>query len=175
MEVDLQSLFGLYVTWCAQLYSLAETPQFPPPRTWTRITRALLVSQDRRHLFVTPWLVVIILIRYPMNQGSQHENIFSFMFSFPEVSFQWYFVLFKTYLYISYSDQTPNIKILEALFCLAEFENISPPPLLSPHQGHINKNPTNRYSMTLFIYINMGFWSLLDNRFCTMHFNVLFM
>jgi hypothetical protein len=27
----------------------------PPPRIWTRITRALLVSKDRRHLFVTPW------------------------------------------------------------------------------------------------------------------------
>ncbi len=31
MEVDLQSLFGLHVTWCAQLYSLAETPQLPTP------------------------------------------------------------------------------------------------------------------------------------------------
>ncbi len=29
MEVDLQSLFGLRVTWCAQLYSLVETPQPP--------------------------------------------------------------------------------------------------------------------------------------------------
>jgi hypothetical protein len=57
MEVDLQSLFGLRVTWCAQLFSLAETPQLPPsPRIWTRITRALLVSKDRRHLFVTPWI-----------------------------------------------------------------------------------------------------------------------
>ncbi len=56
MEIDLQSLFGLHVTWCAQLYSLAGTPQLPPaPRIWTRITRALLVSKDRRHLFVTPW------------------------------------------------------------------------------------------------------------------------
>ncbi len=56
MEVDLQSLFGLQVTWCVQLYSLAETPQLPPsPRIWTRITRTLLVSKDRRHLFVTPW------------------------------------------------------------------------------------------------------------------------
>ncbi len=55
MEVDLQILFGLHVTWCAQLCSLAETPQLPPsPRIWTRITRALLVSKDRRHLFVTP-------------------------------------------------------------------------------------------------------------------------
>ncbi len=26
----------------------------PSPRIWTRITRALLVSKDRRHLFVTP-------------------------------------------------------------------------------------------------------------------------
>ena len=55
--VDLQSLFGLHATCRAQLYSLVETPQLPPsPRSWTRITRALLVSKDRRHLFVTPWL-----------------------------------------------------------------------------------------------------------------------
>ncbi len=55
MEVELQSLFGLHVTWCALLCSLAETPQLPPsPRIWTRITRTLLVSEDRRHLFVTP-------------------------------------------------------------------------------------------------------------------------
>ncbi len=40
MEVVVQSLFGLHVTWCAQLYSLAA---------------ALLVSKDRRHLFLTPW------------------------------------------------------------------------------------------------------------------------
>jgi hypothetical protein len=32
---------------------LAETP----PRIWTRITRALLVNKDRRHLFVTPWIL----------------------------------------------------------------------------------------------------------------------
>ncbi len=31
MEVDIQSLFGLYVTWCAQLYSLAKTSQLPTP------------------------------------------------------------------------------------------------------------------------------------------------
>ncbi len=34
---------------CAQLYSLAETPHPPPPHL-----RALLLSQHRRHLFVTP-------------------------------------------------------------------------------------------------------------------------
>ncbi len=59
MELDLQSLFGLqpHVTWCEQLYSLAapETPQPPflPPH-WDSYTRALLVSQDIRHLLVTP-------------------------------------------------------------------------------------------------------------------------
>ncbi len=51
--------FGLHVTWCAQLYSLAETPQLPPlpPTAFglvLRLTRALLVSKDTRHLFVTP-------------------------------------------------------------------------------------------------------------------------
>jgi hypothetical protein len=58
MEVDLQSLFGLHVTWCAQLQSLAETPAIPP-RIWTRYTRALLVIKDRRHLLVTPCIYCI--------------------------------------------------------------------------------------------------------------------
>jgi hypothetical protein len=57
MDVDLQSLFGLHVTWCAQLYSLAEAPQLPPISPhWVSYTRALLVGKDRRHLFVTPCL-----------------------------------------------------------------------------------------------------------------------
>jgi hypothetical protein len=47
MELDLQSLLGS----CVQLYSLAETPH-PPPHLGS-YTRALLVSKDRRHLFVT--------------------------------------------------------------------------------------------------------------------------
>ncbi len=65
LEVDLQSLFGLHVTWCAQLYTLAETPQLPPsPPIWIRITRALLVSQDRRQLFVTPWLFSLFVIPF---------------------------------------------------------------------------------------------------------------
>jgi len=55
MKVHLQSLFGLHVTLCAQLYSLAETPPLPPSsRIGTRIWGALLVSKDRRHLLVTP-------------------------------------------------------------------------------------------------------------------------
>ncbi len=63
MEVDLQSLFGLHVTWCAQLYSLAETPQVatpsPIPPNLDSYTRAILVRKDRRHLFVTPCSYII--------------------------------------------------------------------------------------------------------------------
>jgi hypothetical protein len=53
MMLDIQRLFGLHVH-CAQLYSLAETPRhpLPPPHLGLHI-RALLVSQDRRLLFVT--------------------------------------------------------------------------------------------------------------------------
>jgi hypothetical protein len=43
MELDIQSLFGLHVTGCAQLFSLAETPQPLPPRIWAHIREALLV------------------------------------------------------------------------------------------------------------------------------------
>ncbi len=50
MKLDLQSFFGLHV----QLFSLAEAPQPPPPPAHLgSYTKALLVSQDRRHLFVT--------------------------------------------------------------------------------------------------------------------------
>ncbi len=54
MELDLQSLFGLHVTWCAQLYSVAETPQLPPPPAFGLALRGRYWSaNDRRHLFVT--------------------------------------------------------------------------------------------------------------------------
>jgi hypothetical protein len=39
-----------------QLFLLTETPQSTPPPHLVSYTRALLVSQDRRHLFVTPCL-----------------------------------------------------------------------------------------------------------------------
>jgi hypothetical protein len=56
MELDLQSLFRLLCTLCTQLYrySLAETATPPLPPHLGSYTRALLVSQDRPHLFVTP-------------------------------------------------------------------------------------------------------------------------
>jgi hypothetical protein len=42
---------------CAQLYLLAETRKPPTP---TPLIRALLVSQDRRHLFVTPVCMAVL-------------------------------------------------------------------------------------------------------------------
>jgi hypothetical protein len=56
MELDLKSLFGLL-----QLYSLAETPQPTPcPPHLGSYTRVLLVSQNRRHLFVTPCCILLL-------------------------------------------------------------------------------------------------------------------
>jgi hypothetical protein len=49
MELDL-SLFGLH----AQLYSLAEAPQPPPPASGL-IYEGAIFSQYKLHLFVTPW------------------------------------------------------------------------------------------------------------------------
>ncbi len=47
IEVKLRSLFGLHVSWCAHLYSLAETLQPPPPPPpLDSNTKALLVSED---------------------------------------------------------------------------------------------------------------------------------
>ncbi len=53
MELDLQSLLGS----CAHLYSLVETPQPPPFQriAFGLIYEGAMVSQHRRHLFVTPW------------------------------------------------------------------------------------------------------------------------
>jgi hypothetical protein len=52
-ELDLQSLSGLYVHSCTHWLR-------PYPRIWAHTycmyTRALLVSLDKRHLFVTPWV-----------------------------------------------------------------------------------------------------------------------
>ena len=47
---------------CAQLNSLAETPQPPPPPT-PRVWGQLLVSQDRRHLFVIPLCIIYFSCR----------------------------------------------------------------------------------------------------------------
>ncbi len=46
MEADLQSLFRLHVTWCAQLYSLAETPH-TVKRVDEVVRHPHLVTQDQ--------------------------------------------------------------------------------------------------------------------------------
>jgi hypothetical protein len=53
MELNLQSLFWLHVHSCIHWLGPRNHP--PPPHLGS-YTRALFVSQDRRDLFVTPWL-----------------------------------------------------------------------------------------------------------------------
>jgi hypothetical protein len=53
-----------------QLFSLAETPQLPPlPPHLGSYTRALLVSQDRQHLFVTR------ILNIPIGAGDHGEDL----------------------------------------------------------------------------------------------------
>ncbi len=47
-------IFKVYLGSCAQLYSVAETQQLSPPSAFGLIYETLLISQDGRHLFVTP-------------------------------------------------------------------------------------------------------------------------
>ncbi len=56
MELDLQSLFGLHVHSCTRWLRPHNSP---PPHLGT-YTRPLLVSQDRRHLSVTPWFYSLL-------------------------------------------------------------------------------------------------------------------
>jgi hypothetical protein len=53
MELDLQSLFGLHVY--SRTHQLRPRNDTPLPHHLGLYTRALLVSQDRRHLFVILW------------------------------------------------------------------------------------------------------------------------
>ncbi len=59
MELDLQSLFGLHVQWCTAVLIGWDPATPPPPPYLGSYTRALLVSQDRWHFFVAPWLEVM--------------------------------------------------------------------------------------------------------------------
>ncbi len=73
MEFDLQLIWIL----CTAVL-ISETPQHPLPSHLDSNTRALLVSQDRRHLFVTPWLVYL--------KVHKNENFFGFDFEFCTIS-----------------------------------------------------------------------------------------
>jgi hypothetical protein len=54
MELDLQSLFVLPVHSCTH-WLRPGNPPLPSPRIWAHIRmRALMVSEDRRHLFCDP-------------------------------------------------------------------------------------------------------------------------
>ncbi len=73
MELDLQSLFGLHVTWCTQLYPAIP----PPPPNLGSYTRAQLVSQEGRHLFITPcidWLSAILFLELERTDNNSKEK-----------------------------------------------------------------------------------------------------
>jgi hypothetical protein len=54
MELDLQNLYGLHVHSCTHWLKPRNHPPSIPLHLGS-YTRALLVRQDRRHLFVNPW------------------------------------------------------------------------------------------------------------------------
>ncbi len=57
MEVDLQSLIGLHITWCAQLYSLAETPKSPPTTAFGLVLRGRYWSEKIDDIsLLPPWV-----------------------------------------------------------------------------------------------------------------------
>jgi hypothetical protein len=66
MVLYLKSLFGLLCT----AVLIAWDPATPPPPHLGSYTRPLLVSQDRRHLFVTPWSKVGHGAAYVQNLNS---------------------------------------------------------------------------------------------------------
>jgi hypothetical protein len=71
-------------TWApyAQLHALAETPQSPPlPPHLGPYTMALFVSQDRRHLFVTTWI-----LPYCVEYKDDLDGVFHFHHPFPVLS-----------------------------------------------------------------------------------------
>ncbi len=61
MELDLQNLFGLHVHSTTHWPTPRYHPYFPPHLI--SYTRALLVSQDRRHLFVTPCFLQLAYVQ----------------------------------------------------------------------------------------------------------------
>ncbi len=78
MESDLHSLFGLHVTWCAQLFT-ADTPHPPPPRPPPAYgliyeARYWAGSQDRRHLLAPPWIQFISFPDGAMRAGVRPEE-----------------------------------------------------------------------------------------------------
>ncbi len=82
-----------------QLYSLAETLATPPsPRIWTCITRALLVSKDRRYLyFFGVWSPLLYVCVYEVESNRSNDTCF-----FPMSLCQRTLIISKTKLKIAH-------------------------------------------------------------------------
>jgi hypothetical protein len=69
MEVDLQSLFGLHVTWCAPAVLIGDPSPPPHPLALGHVYEGAIGQQRyRRHLFIPHGL------KYPA--GTNHERMF---------------------------------------------------------------------------------------------------
>ncbi len=66
MEVDLQSLFGFHATWCAQLYSLAETRQLPPPPHLDSYYEGAIGQQRYTTFLCNPLLLMLLRLLYSL-------------------------------------------------------------------------------------------------------------
>jgi hypothetical protein len=71
MELDLLSFFGLYVHSCTHWLR----PRTPPPPHLGSYMRALLVIQERRHLFVPPWYFTVLTLKVSIENVKKSKGL----------------------------------------------------------------------------------------------------
>ncbi len=75
---------------CANLLRPRIGPQPPPsPPHWDSYTRALLVSKDRRHLYVTPWSYHSLPLPRICTVSTVHISVSTWHFVSPEGELWW--------------------------------------------------------------------------------------
>ncbi len=101
MELDLQSLFGLRVHSCTHWLR----PSTPPPALGL-YTRALLVSQDRRHIFVTPCLHVLQELYDFFSEEESIQFIWPYLESYCFFALHVFFLPFS--VFVQLADMCPQ-------------------------------------------------------------------
>ncbi len=89
---------------CAWLSLLAETQQ--PPRIWAHVRGSYMVSQDRRHLFVTPRREELIVSRniYTISNKLQKRE--------PSQEVKLYTPIYSSQLRVSYNKKQQAVLLL---------------------------------------------------------------